>query len=75
MLTEKVLPAVRVNVPVELVIVIAFSVVQVAAPRTGVVSVGEVAKTNKPVPVSSEMIVANCAEVPEVISAKATKFL
>ena len=41
------------------VIVTLFTVVAVATPILGVVSVGDVAKTNTPVPVSSEIIPAN----------------
>ena len=57
LLTVNVFPAANVNVPVELVIVMALSVVAVAAPRTGVIKVGDVCKTIKPVPVVPEIVV------------------
>jgi hypothetical protein len=40
-----------------------FTEVAVATPKVGVTKVGEVAKTNVPVPVSSEITPANSAEV------------
>jgi len=46
------------------VIVSLFTVVAVAAPIFGVVNDGLVLNTSDPVPVSSEIAVANCADVP-----------
>ena len=62
----KVLPSaiVKVDPDAGAVRVTLFTVVAVATPMFGVVSVGLVAKTRRPEPVSSEHAVANCAEVP-----------
>ena len=51
LLTASVLPFVNVNVPVVLVIVRPLKLVPVATTRTGVTSVGDVARTTEPVPV------------------------
>ena len=51
--TDSVLPLVRVKVPVEEVMVSPLIEVAVAAPRVGVIKVGEVPNTRAPEPVSS----------------------
>jgi hypothetical protein len=63
LLAVRVLPAAMVNVPVLEVRVKPLIEVASAAPKVGVTSVGEVAKTRTPVPVSSEITPASWAEV------------
>ena len=62
----------NVNVPVVVVTINPLMEVAVATPRTGVTSVGLVAKTARPEPVSSDRTPANWAEV---VEAKALKLL
>ena len=72
--TVKVLPSAIVNVA-ELagdVIVTLLILVAVAIPRDGVVRDGDVANTNEPEPVSSDITPASCADV---VAAKTDKLL
>ena len=62
--TENVLPFVRLKVPVLPVIVRPLMLVAVAAPRTGVTKVGEVARTTLPVPVEATKLIVLGSEVP-----------
>ena len=70
LLAERVLPLVKVKVPVEEVIVKPLTVVAVATPKVGVTNVGEVANTRLPVPVTVGMPVycalQEAVVVPEV---------
>lgn len=65
LLTVRVLPSAMVRVALVAGAVIATLLMEVAdaTPRVGVVSVGEVANTSSPDPVSSEMTPASSAEV------------
>src|SRR3989338_12665 len=63
LLTDNVFPFVMVSVPVDEVIVRPLILVAIAAPRVGVTSVGDLANTNAPLPVSLEITPNSCKEV------------